>query len=127
MKILLAEDQQNIRDLVTMVLVREGHAVVSVKDGSELLDLLRRGPGDFDVIVTDNEMPGGPSGIDALKSLRRDKRFEQVPIIVHTGSPYVEQEVQAQRGVYVGKGAGYQDLLQALATIEHVLRYRSHP
>src|SRR5262245_2166745 len=57
-RILLAEDDAATRDLVHRALSTDGHSVTSTQDGTDALDKLREGPGNFDLLVTDVQMPG---------------------------------------------------------------------
>lgn len=105
MRILFADDDAPTRELITIWLVRRGHNVTVVQDGSELLKMLEHGPETFDVIVTDNNMPGGPSGLKVLRRLRADARFKRVPVIVHSGdaAELIKAEVEALGAVFAEK------------------------
>lgn len=84
LKMVLADDDASVRELVTNALTREGHRITIVQSGKELLTLLASDQ-DYDVIVTDNRMPGGPDGLEVMRELRLDRRFKGVHIILHTG------------------------------------------
>lgn len=56
-RILLADDDAAIRDLVRRALESDGHAVDVTEDGAEALERLAGGRDRFDLIVTDVEMP----------------------------------------------------------------------
>ena len=105
MNILFAEDNPFLQELVTIWLTKRGHDVTVVQSGTELLKVLQNGPGKFDVIITDNDMPGGPSGLEVLRQLRSDDRFKKVPIIVHSGdgAELLKAEVEAHDAVFVSK------------------------
>jgi DNA-binding response OmpR family regulator len=55
--ILVAEDEALIRNLVTLLMQREGHFVLSAADGHEGLELSRHYPGTIDLLITDITMP----------------------------------------------------------------------
>ncbi len=55
-RILLADDDKALRDLAGRALEADGHKVETASDGSEAAQLLQAG--DYDVVVTDVEMPG---------------------------------------------------------------------
>ena len=57
-RILLADDDAAVRDLVKRALISEGHNVHVTQDGLEALDYLTMHPVDIDVLVTDVDMPG---------------------------------------------------------------------
>jgi len=54
-KILVAEDEQSVRELLTIALRRKGHDVIAVADGSEALGALSAGR--YDLLLTDIVMP----------------------------------------------------------------------
>ncbi|MBZ5738133.1 response regulator [Nocardioides mangrovi] len=64
--ILVADDDEDIRELVAAMLERVGHDVVTVPDGSTALDEIVRGV--YDVVVIDNLMPG-MTGLEVLVAL----------------------------------------------------------
>ena len=53
--ILLADDQQSVREAISLLLSLDEHAVVEASNGAEALDLFRRGQ--FDLVITDFDMP----------------------------------------------------------------------
>lgn len=74
-KILIIEDDQDIREGVTVLLEGEGYEVSGAADGAEGLALLTD---DCDLVILDVMMPG-MSGIDTCKEIRR--RQSMVPIL----------------------------------------------
>ena len=54
-RILIAEDESEVKDLLTLIATRYGYDVVSVADGVELLTVASKER--FDVIITDLKMP----------------------------------------------------------------------
>ena len=66
-RILLADDDATVRDLVERVLVAGGHGVLTAQDGQEVLALGESGA-DIDALVTDVQMPG-LDGISLAKRL----------------------------------------------------------
>ena len=75
-RVLLAEDDEELRWLLARLLRQDGHQVIEVNDGCELLEHLAREVKDdgrlegADVIVSDIRMPGY-TGIAALHGLRQ--------------------------------------------------------
>jgi DNA-binding response OmpR family regulator len=94
LSIVLAEDDANLRGMLAIVLRREGHRVIELRNGSELRDqleaLYRAGqppPGNF-LVISDLRMPE----VDGLTLVRAVKdRGHQVPFIILTafGSPEI--------------------------------------
>ncbi|WP_279051815.1 response regulator, partial [Intestinibacter bartlettii] len=54
-KILVADDEKEIRDLLEIYLLNEGYKVVKAKDGQEALDIIENE--DVDLLVLDIMMP----------------------------------------------------------------------
>jgi len=83
MRILLADDQKEIRILVTQQLESQGHRVVAVANGEKVLQALRRQI--FDVVLLDEEMPG-MSGTQVLRAIREgEKQYAASTVIAVTG------------------------------------------
>jgi DNA-binding response OmpR family regulator len=73
LRILVADDDDAMRELVSSVLAAQGFDVESVRDGTELLNHLDpRGDGEkrVDLVVSDVQMPGA-TGLDVLRWVRR--------------------------------------------------------
>lgn len=68
-KILIAEDEDVIRDFVVINLRRAGYAVTDVPNGEEALEVFRSNNGDFDVVLLDVMMPG-MDGFEVCKEIR---------------------------------------------------------
>lgn len=56
-RILVAEDEETLRNLVVRALAQDGHEVVAASDGAEALELLVRDQGRFDLLLSDIRMP----------------------------------------------------------------------
>jgi|ERR1700677_15204 len=69
LNILLADDEAEIALLISSVLQRTGHSVDVAADGSSALDLLKKNPGRYDLVITDSNMPS-VSGIELIEHLR---------------------------------------------------------
>jgi two-component system phosphate regulon response regulator PhoB len=79
MKILVVEDEGDIRDLMILHLTRDGHKPDAAADGEEALKKLQDNT--YDLVVLDWMLPG-MSGIDIAKTLR--KMQSRVPILMVT-------------------------------------------
>jgi len=55
MLILVADDEQILRDIIKKNCIRQGHQVILAKNGEEALHLLQKN--NFDMLITDNDMP----------------------------------------------------------------------
>jgi CheY-like chemotaxis protein len=74
--LLLAEDEEQVREFVRLVLERRGYRVLAAADGPEALDLAARHPGPIHLLVTDVVMPGmsGWDLADRLAAVRPELR-----------------------------------------------------
>ena len=82
-RVLVAEDDPQVRRLIVRVLVKAGFAVDAVNDGMAALERLREGPS-VDLVVSDVVMPR-MGGLDLAQALRREKI--EVPILFISGYP----------------------------------------
>ena len=117
MRVLLAEDEKELNDLVRKTLEDEGYAVDSVFDGDSALEYLSSTP--YDIALLDIMMPGR-DGIAVLREYR--KSGGKAPILILTARDAVEDRV-------VGLDAGADDYLvkpfmfpELLARIRVLLR-----
>jgi CheY-like chemotaxis protein len=89
-RILLAEDEESLRELVARALTMDGHEVVQNCDGASALDALTRDSGRYDLLLTDIRMPV-MDGIALALSVARD--YPALPILLMTG--YADQRERA--------------------------------
>src|SRR6056297_3366693 len=71
-RILLAEDDDSMRDFLGKALKRDGHEVEPVADGEDGLDALGENPGRYDLLLTDIVMPG----VDGIELARRAAQID---------------------------------------------------
>jgi CheY-like chemotaxis protein len=82
-RLLLAEDDRDLRDVLREVLEATGASVVTVADGKTALDALLGG-GSFDLAILDVGMPR-MSGLDVLRAAARSGELDRVPVVLITG------------------------------------------
>jgi len=80
--ILFADDESAIRDLVKTYLGKYGYSLTTCKNGEEAWQIFKDNPQQWDLVVTDQNMPKmtGMDLIDKIRDLRSD-----IPIILATG------------------------------------------
>lgn len=85
LRILLADDQEDIRTLTAYQLKRSGHKVVIAKDGKQALRAFRSTS--FDVILLDQEMPG-MTGDEVARAIRKAEQGKEkrVFLVASTGN-----------------------------------------
>ena len=96
-KILVAEDEQNIREFVVINLERAGYKTYEAETGDQALVLYAQEDGDFDVAVLDIMMPGEHDGLAVCKELRR--RNPSIGIILLSART---QEMDKVSGLMMG-------------------------
>jgi DNA-binding NtrC family response regulator len=79
-RILVIDDEENIRTMVQQMLRRAGYEAVIAGDGSEGIKLQRERP--FDLVITDLIMPG-QEGLETIMEIRRN--FPKTRIIAISG------------------------------------------
>ncbi|MBI1763796.1 MAG: sigma-54-dependent Fis family transcriptional regulator [Acidobacteria bacterium] len=122
-RLLIAEDDADMRDLLQEVLEEAGHEPVLAADGRAALALLQRDHEPLDLLITDVQMPL-LKGDELLRTARA--RRAEVPVIVITAFGSVEQAVELVKAgafQYVTKPFKTAELL---STIEQALE-RSAP
>jgi CheY-like chemotaxis protein len=90
-RILLAEDEESVRALVSRGLTQDGHQVTATADAAEALDVLVKAGGQFDLLLTDIKMPI-MDGIALALAAARD--FPKLTILLMTG--YADQRERAE-------------------------------
>ena len=88
-RVLVADDEPNIRNLLAAALGPQGYEVVAARDGNEAKLLLEREP--FEAVITDYRMPG-LNGIDVLRLAKLTNAACQVVIITGHHGPEVQQK-----------------------------------
>lgn len=79
-RILVVDDDEHVRTLLVMALMRAGYTVSIGMDGVEGLAMLRTN--DYDLLISDNQMPR-LTGLEMIKQMHAEKI--RLPIIMATG------------------------------------------
>ena len=96
-RVLVADDDPDIRELVRFKLEQAGHDVTAVGDGDAALAAVRD-DGPFAVIVLDVMMPRR-TGIEVCTALRTDEATRAVPVLLLTSKA---QEADVEHGFAAG-------------------------
>ncbi|ARP49711.1 MULTISPECIES: response regulator transcription factor [Caproicibacterium] len=96
-KILIAEDEQAIREFIVINLERAGYDVTEAENGDQALEIYARENGDFDVAILDIMMPGQHDGLSVCKELRHQSG--SIGIILLTART---QEMDKVSGLMMG-------------------------
>ncbi len=112
-RILVADDELNLRKVLSGILKKEGYEVITAADGEEALALIGRER--LQVIVTDLKMPKA-DGLEVLRYVQ--KNHPTLPVILLTAHGTIDNAVQALKlGAfdYVTKPFEKSELLQIIA------------
>ena len=90
-RILVVDDEQSMREFLTIALGRMGHEVMAVDSGEAALQEMEKEI--FEVVLTDIRMPEGMSGIDLLRRVKEIAPAAQV--LLMTAYASVESAVEA--------------------------------
>ena len=91
-KLLVVDDNEMNRDMLSRRLSRRGHTVVMADNGQKALELIEQQS--FDVVLLDIMMPG-ISGIEVLEIIRRSNSASDLPVIMATAKADSEDVVAA--------------------------------
>lgn len=95
-KILIAEDERDIRDLVAFTLRFAGHEVFTASNGEEALDMAPKvNP---DIILMDVRMPR-MTGYEACKLMKQNPDLKDIPVVFLSAKG---QEAEIQQGLEAG-------------------------
>jgi len=115
MRILIADDNSELRSLLEDLLTRKGHEVVSAVDGEDALRKYIRDDGDgFDYVITDYQMPR-KNGVVLIIDIRRSN-LAQKCILVSGDPPQMTDIIRKDAGEFpiLRKPYSTQDLLDLL-------------
>lgn len=95
-KILIAEDERDIRDLITFTLRFAGHEVTATSDGEEAYQMAQQMTPDL--ILLDVRMPR-MNGYDACKKIKASEKTQHIPVVFLSAKG---QEAEILTGMEVG-------------------------
>jgi class 3 adenylate cyclase/DNA-binding response OmpR family regulator len=90
-RVLVVDDNETNRDVLSRRLAQQGHAVSVAEDGEQALAALAAR--DYDLVLLDIMMPG-LNGYEVLERVRADDRLRQVPVIVVSAVEHVQSVVR---------------------------------
>jgi CheY-like chemotaxis protein len=109
-RILIAEDDDTLRELLVRALGEDGHVLTESADGATALDALSESNGEFDLLLSDVKMPK----VDGIElALATGRNHPNIAIMLMTG--YAEQRERAH-----GLDALVQDVIFKPFSIEQI-------
>ncbi len=118
-KVLIIDDEEEVREVLALHLKKGGFEAVEAKDGAEAIQLMKKGSNLVNVglIICDIRMPK-INGVEAIDFLRQNA--SSIPILVVTGYPDTELAVSLiGKGVkdYLVKPVSKEKLLKTVSRI----------
>lgn len=88
-RVLVVDDEPDVRKAVRLTLTKAGYEVVEAEDGQKGIEAIKSGynPLKLDVVICDIQMPK-INGMEAIAYFR--SQFPSVPVIVITGKPNLQ-------------------------------------
>jgi len=114
--ILIADDHDDNRELLQILLAGAGYEVREARDGSECLAIAREHLPDL--IVMDLSMPG-LDGWGVFRELKADQRTVEIPCMAVTAHADLDRGAALKTGfnAYVSKPFSSEDLLETVASL----------
>lgn len=117
-RILLVDDDQQLRNVLRLALEGAGYECIETQDGQEARDLLMTGHA-MDLIVTDHQMPR-MTGLELVKWVRSHSTISGTPVLLYSGQMNSDLSRQAQQAgstAVLTKPFLLQDLLTLVAKL----------
>ena len=96
-KILIVDDQLEVRELVEVTLKSEDYEIFQAENGEKAIEIARAERPEL--IIMDVMMPGSIDGIEATRTLKNDPETKQLSIIMLTAQG---QQIDRDNGFKVG-------------------------
>jgi len=97
--VLIVDDSESIREVVSFTLENEGYNVLIANDGTDALSFLNGNP--IDLIITDLHMPQ-MDGISLIKEVRKMDTYQRIPILFLTTESQVSKKLEAKEAGATG-------------------------
>ena len=122
--ILVVDDNEDIRSLLSLVLQKESYHVFLAANGNEAIEIVKNNK--LDLILLDVMMPG-LSGLEVLSSIRgnKDKKISEIPVMMITAKSTVsdiDEAVEIGATSYIIKPFRNENLIQKVTAIFEEVR-----
>ncbi|MDD5645088.1 MAG: response regulator [bacterium] len=118
-KILIVDDQPEVRELVTITLKNENYKILEAKDGQESIDIIKKEKPD--IILLDIMLPGEIDGFEVCRRVKQDEELKNISVVMLSSQG-------AKEDIKEGKCAGANDYfvkpfspLQLIKKVEDLL------
>lgn len=119
-RILVADDEADIRQIMKGIIAKEGYEVILAEDGTKAMALAQQEKPDL--IMLDFLMPG-LNGIEVCKALKKNEATKDIPVIIVTAYPNQKELALSSGAVdFMSKEA---DNIDIIWRIKSALKVRS--
>ena len=117
--ILVVDDNEDIRNLLSLVLQKEGYVVFLAPNGAEALEIVKNNK--LDLVLLDVMMPG-LSGLEVLSTIRasKDQKISSLPVMMITAASTVsdiDAAVEVGATSYIIKPFRNEHLIEKVSTL----------
>jgi CheY-like chemotaxis protein len=126
-RILLVDDEPEIRVLTRMMLEKAGYSVVEAVDGAEALEKLKVEA--IDLVLLDIMMPGmkgGEEGWAICEKIKANKKLEDIPVVmftVRTSEEDMKHSFKCKADAHINKPFELEELLETLEKLLKKVAY----
>lgn len=116
-KILVADDEEDIRLIIKFALEDKGYKVITVSDGAEAVAIADKEK--IDLIILDAAMPK-MDGYEACKKLKKDAKTKDIPVVFLTAIDLQKDKLKSRRlGAvkFIAKPFEIEALIEEIASI----------
>jgi CheY-like chemotaxis protein len=117
-KIFVIEDDQPILDMMELMIRKLGYEPVLVAHAPESLEMIRQAP---PVLIVLDVMMAPMNGWEILEWLRKDKISREIPVILFTAAPSVNEKMAQMKDPHLGMLQKPVSFTQLKAEIERFL------
>lgn len=118
-KVLAADDELQMRDLLNLFLTRDGYDVLLASNGEDAIELAKKE--NPQIILLDIKMPG-IDGIEVCRRLKADRKTQSIPIIVITAlGDHKLEALEAGADDFLNKPI---DMLELSTRVKSIIRIR---
>ncbi len=121
--ILVIDDDVRVRELLTRILTKSGHHVLTAEDGNAGLKLAEEHRPD--AITLDVVMPGGKDGWDVLRLLKESPMTQNIPVIMVSVMAEQEHALALEVEDYLVKPIDVDRLCRVISRVTHLVPQRN--
>ena len=115
--VLIVDDEQCIRDILTRIIEREGFTVTVAVDGTEAFEKIQQAP--YDYVISDINMPN-MTGLELLKKIKEYNRKIRVLLITSRASEYTPEDILREGAdFFITKPFKNVEIAQTLQKLEY--------